>query len=115
MAVTIDDATANPVAVPSGTTASPFGKVALNDGGPALEVVSISLGAGPNTGGDLGSLSDPSGFGKFDSSTGIFAESAFSFGSPSAATSILNRLVYTPPTLDNVTYATVDAGCRPCR
>ena len=112
MAATIDDTTANPVAIPSGTTASPFGKVVLNEtGGPALEVVSISLGAGPNTAdGDLGSLSDPTGFGKFDSSTNIFAESAFSLGSPSAATSILSRLVYTPPTLDNGTYATVDAA-----
>ena len=110
MAVSIDDTTANPVAVPSGTTASPFGKVVLNDGGPSLEVVSITLGAGPNTSGsDLGSLSDPTGFGRFDSSTNIFADSAFSFGSPNAATNILSRLVYTPPTLANGTYATVDA------
>ncbi len=110
MPATIDDTTANPVAVPDGTTASPFGKVVLNDGGPALEVVSVTLGAGPNTAGsNLGSLSDPTGFGRFDSNTGIFAESAFSFGSPSAATSILSRLVYTPPTLDNGSYATVDA------
>ena len=110
MAATIDDTIANPVAIPSGTTASPFGKAVVNDGGPALEVVSISLGAGPNTtGSDLGSLSDPNGPGRFDSSTNIFAESAFSFGSPSAATNILSRLVYTPPKLDNGTYATVDA------
>ncbi len=110
MAASIDDTTANPVAVPSGTTASPFGKVVVNDGGPALEVVSITLGAGPNTtGSDLGSLSDPTGFGRFDSGTDIFAESAFSFGSPSAASNILSRLVYTPPTLANGTYATVDA------
>ncbi len=110
MAATIDDTTANPITVPSGTTASPFGKVVLNDGGPALEVVSISLSAGQNTSGsNLGSLSDPTGFGRFDSNTNIFAESAFSFGSPSAATNILNRLVYTPPALDNGTYATVDA------
>ena len=110
MAATIDDTTGNPIAVPSGTTASPFGKVVLNDSGPALEVVSITLSAGPNTSGsDLGSLSDPNGFGRFDSNTNIFAESAFSFGSPSAATNILNRLVYTPPALDNGAYATVDA------
>ena len=111
MAATIDDTTVNPIITPTGTTATPFGKVVLNEtGGPALEVVSITLGAGPNTtGSDLGSLSDPTGFGRFDSSTNIFAESAFSFGSPSAATNILSRLVYTPPTLANGTYATVDA------
>jgi hypothetical protein len=112
MAATIDDTTANPVVTPSGTTATPFGGVALNETAfPALEVVSISLSAGPNyTGGDLGSLSDPTGFGQFNSSTGIFAESAFSISSPSAATNILHRLVYTPPKLANGTYATVDAA-----
>ncbi len=110
MAATIDDTTANPVITPSGTPATPFGRVVLNETAlPALEVVSVSLGAGPNTGGDLGSLSDPTGFGQFNSSTGIFAESAFSIGSPSAATNILQRLVYTPPALANGTYATVNA------
>jgi hypothetical protein len=111
MAATIDDTTANPVVTPSGTTAMPFGRVVLNETAlPALEVVSVSLSAGPNTGGDLGSLSDPMGFGQFNSSTGIFVESAFSIGSPSAATNILRRLVYTPPTLANGAYATVDAA-----
>ena len=112
MAATIDDTTANPVVTPSGTTATPFGGVSLNETAfPALEVVSISLSAGPNTtGSDLGSLSDPTGFGQFNSSTGIFAESAFSIGSPSAATNILHRLVYTPPALANGAYATVDAA-----
>lgn len=111
MAATIDDTTANPVIIPSGTATVPFGRVALNETAfPALEVVSVSLGAGPNyTGGDLGSLSDPTGFGQFNSSTGIFVESAFSIGSPSAATNILQRLVYTPPTLANGAYATVNA------
>ncbi len=111
MAATIDDTTTNPVITPSGTPAMPFGRVVLNETAlPALEVVSVSLNAGPNTGGNLGSLSDPMGFGQFNSSTGIFVESAFSIGSPSAATNILQRLVYTPPTLANGTYATVDAA-----
>ncbi len=112
MAASIDDTTANPVVTASGTTDTPFGSVVLNETAfPALEVVSVSLSAGPNyTGGDLGSLSDPTGFGQFNGSTGIFVESAFSIGSPSAATNILQRLVYTPPTLGNGTYATVDAA-----
>lgn len=114
MAASIDDTTANPVAVPSGTTASPFGKVVLNETAfPALEVVSIQLSAGPNTtGGDLGSISDPTGLGQFNSSNGTFAESAFSIGSPSAATDILQRLVYAPPKLDPGNYATVNADIK---
>ena len=114
MAASIDDTTANPVAVPSGTTASPFGKVVLNETAfPALEAVSIQLSAGPNTtGSDLGSISDPTGFGQFNSSNGTFAESAFSIGSPSAATDILQRLVYTPPKLDPGNYATVNADIK---
>ena len=114
MAASIDDTTANPVAVPSGTTASPFGKVVLNETAfPALEVVSIQLSAGPNTtGGDLGSISDPAGPGQFNSSNGTFAESAFSIGSPSAATDILQRLVYAPPKLDPGNDATVNADIK---
>ena len=113
MAATIDDTTANPVITPSGTPAMPFGKIALNEAAvPALEVVSIQLSAGPNTGGDLGSISDPMGPGQFNSSNGTFAESVFSFGSPSGATSILQRLVYTPPTLANGNYVTVDASIK---
>lgn len=111
MAATIEDTTTNPVLIPGGTTAMPFASIVLNEGsGPALEVVDIVLSAAPgNTNSDLGSLSDPTGLGRFDSSTHIFAESAFSIGSPSAATSILQRLVYTPPALANGDTAAVDA------
>ncbi len=111
MAASIDDTTANPLVIPSGLSVTPFTGVALNETAfPALEVVSVSLGAGPNAGGDLGSLSDPAGFGQFNGTTGIFVESAFSISNPSAATNILHRLVYTPPKLANGTYATVDAA-----
>lgn len=111
MAASIDDTTTNPVVTPSGTSATPFTGVTLNETAfPALEVVSVSLSAGQNAGGDLGSLSDPTGFGQFNSKTGIFVESAFSISNPSAATNILHRLVYTPPKLDDGTYATVEAA-----
>ncbi len=114
MAATINDTTANPVVTASGTTATPFGGVTVNEASalmPALEVVSVQLSAGPNyTGSDLGSISDPNGLGVFNSNNGTFAESVFSFGSPSGASNILSRLVYTPPKLANGTYATVDAA-----
>lgn len=73
MAVTIDDTTTNPVLIPGGTTATPFASIVLNEGsGPALEVVDIVLSAAPgNMSSDLGSLSDPTGLGRFDSSTHI--------------------------------------------
>lgn len=113
MAASIDDTTNNPVVTPSGTQTTPFTGVSLNEtASPALEVVSVSLSAGQNAGGDLGSLSDPAGFGQFNGDTGIFVESAFSIGNPSAATNILHRLVYTPPSLNNGTYATVNAGIK---
>lgn len=113
MAASIDDTTNNPIVTPSGTQTTPFTGVSLNETAfPALEVVSVSLSAGQNAGGDLGSLSDPAGFGQFNGDTGIFVESAFSISNPSAATNILHRLVYTPPSLDNGTYATVNADIK---
>ncbi len=114
MAATINDTTSNPVVTASGTTVTPFSGITANEASPlmpALEVVSIQLSAGANySGGDLGSISDPGGPGVFNSSNGTFAESVFSFGSPSGASNILGRLVYTPPRLANGTYATVDAA-----
>ena len=111
MAASIDDTTTNPVVTPSGTSVTPFTGVTLNETAfPALEVVSVSLSAGQNAGGDLGSLSDPTGFGQFNANTGIFVESVFSISNPSAATNILHRLAYAPPKLDNGTYAIVNAA-----
>ncbi len=111
MTVSFDDRTTNPAIIPSGTTATPFSNIVVNESDiPALELVDVVLSPGPNTAGsDLGSLSDPTGFGRYDSNSHIFVESAVGFSSPSAATAILRRLVYTPPALANGASAVVDA------
>ena len=68
---------------------------------PDFETVTISLTgyAYPLPLGDIGTLSDPTGGGTFDPTTHTFSETAFSTGTPTAATTILNRLVYTPPSV----------------
>lgn len=113
MTVSIDDTTSNPAIIPAGTTATPFSKIVVNESGgiAALQVVDIALSPGPNTAGsDLGTISDPSGFGQYDSNTHRFVESAVGFSSPGAATTILQRLVYTPPALANGASAVVNAA-----
>ncbi len=112
MTVSFNDTTMNPAIVPAGTTSTPFSGIVVNETNvPALEVVDVVLSPGPNTaGGDLGSLSDPVGFGIYNSSSHIFVESAVGFSSPSAATTILQRLVYTPPALANGASAVVNAA-----
>ncbi len=119
MTVAFDDSTTNPALIPSGTTATPFGSIVVSETDiPALELVDVVLSPGANTtGDDLGSLSDPTGFGQYDATRHIFVESAIGFSSPSAATAILHRLVYTPPALANgasaVVNATVSVGSSP--
>jgi len=111
MTLSFEDNTTSPVSIPAGTTATPFSSIVVNETNiPALEVVSMALSAGPNTAdSDLGSLSDPMGFGQYNSTSHIFVESAVGFSNPSAATAILRRLVYTPPALANGASAVVNA------
>jgi len=111
MTVSIADTTTNPAIILGGTTATPFSSIAASESGiSALQVVDIVLSPGANTAGaDLGSISDPTGFGQYNSSTHTFVEMAVGFTSPGPATTILQRLVYTPPALANGASAVVDA------
>jgi len=108
---TFADTTKNPVAVPTGKTVTPFSSIVVTDPIGLTETVSVTLGPyyySPNS--DLGTLTDPSGGGSFNATTKTFTETALVVGTPTAATQILSRLVYTPPTLSNGTSTSVRAN-----
>ena len=58
------------------------------------------------SGANPGTLKDPLG-GQFDPKTHIFTETARATGTPTAGTTILNRLVYTAPSIPDGTFLTV--------
>jgi hypothetical protein len=65
----------------------------------------FNLGSNSN----LGTITDPLGGGSFNAATNTFTEDAVSTGTPTPATAILDRLVYTPPVMANGTSADVGA------
>ena len=107
---TLTDATVNPAIVPVGTTATPFSSITASD--PLNTVETITITPAPTysypyyyyyytSPGDYGTITDPNGGGSFDPTTHTFTETAVVTGTPTAATEILKRLVYTPPALSN--------------
>ena len=103
MAITITDTTKNPIVIATGTTTTPFSALAVTDTTvPNPEAVTVTLSgyAYPLPVDDIGTLSDPTpgAIFTFDPDTHTFSEdSAINTGSPTPATTILHRLVYTPP------------------
>ena len=101
MAITFTDGTKNPILVLPGQAVNPFKALTVTDTAPLsnTETVSIKLSAyyqyPPLT--DLGSISDPTGGGSFNSGTETFTQSGLIAGTPTFATSLLSNLVYTPP------------------
>ena len=85
----------NPVIVPTNTTTTPFSGVVVTDPIPSTENITVQL-TPYYYGQGLGTLSDPMGGGSFDPATNTFTEAAFATGTPTSATQILNRLIYTP-------------------
>ena len=112
MTTSFTDTTSNPVLIPTGRPITPFTKVTVNETTlPATEIISVVLSAPPysNTPGDYGSLSDPLGGGSYNATTHTFTEPAIATGTPTSATVILQRLVYTPPTLTAGNSAQINA------
>jgi hypothetical protein len=105
MATVITDTTANPLVVANGQTLNAFNAVQVADSIGTTETVTVTLGFdyfsyfSPNA--DFGSITDPNGGGTYDSTTHTFTESGLVTGDPTFATSLLKRLVYKPPTLQN--------------
>lgn len=112
MAATFTDTTISPVVLAAGRPANPFSKVVVNESTlPAAETLTIVLGPQPYyTVTSFGSLSDPLGGGSFDAITHTFTENAVATGTPTSATAILNRLIYTPPTPVSGNYIAVNAA-----
>lgn len=107
MTTTITNTTANPVVIPGGKPVSPFAGVTVNETSlPASEMLSIML---TGSGSDLGSIADPMGGGTYDQASHTFTELSIATGTPTSASLILQRLVYTPPTLTSGNYSTVTA------
>lgn len=104
---TFTDATANPIIITNGTTATPFSSITVSDPLYATETITITPVSSYSypyyysPPANFGTISDPTGGGSFDPSTHTFTESAVVTGTPTAATQILHRLVYTPPSLSN--------------
>ncbi len=99
--------TVNRVVIPSGKLVWPFAAVAVDETSlPASETLSIKRTGG---GSDLGSLADPMGGGSYDQATHTFTEDSVATGTPTSASLILRRLVYTPPTLAAGNFSVVTA------
>lgn len=111
MTLSVSDGNTKPVVIPSGKTATPFGAVSVNESTlTATDNLTVALSLLPfSTDSGLGALSDPTGGGLFNASTGVFTESSVATGTPSNATAILRRLIYTPPTPTVGNYAAVNA------
>ena len=97
--------------VKPGTTVTPFSGITVSDPIGTTENLTVALGYGgvSNTS-DEGTLSDPAGGGSYNSTTHTFTESALVTGTPTAASQILSRLVYTPPALSGGMTNTVAAN-----
>ena len=106
------DTTPGPVVIPSGKPATPFTTVAVDESKVgATETLTIVLTPENiyNGGTDFGTLTDPLGGGTYDAATHTFTETAIATGVPTAATLILQRLVYTPPTPSQGNFIAIDA------
>lgn len=106
------DTTPGPVVIPSGKTTTPFTTVAVDESKVgATETLTIALTPENtyNVGTDFGTLSDPLGGGTYNIATHTFTETAIATGVPTAATLILQRLVYTPPTPAQGNFIAVNA------
>ncbi len=104
MTTAITDTTTVPVVVASGTASKPFAKAVVNETTfPTTENLVVALttpqNSGPYT--SLGTISDPLGGGTFDQATNTFTEMSVAIAAPTTATQVLQRLVYTAPTLPN--------------
>ncbi len=113
MSASFVDSTTNPIVIPSGKPFTPFTKIAVNETTlGATENISVVLSTGSSypygISADLGSLSDPLGGGSYNATTHTFTETAIATGTPTSATAILQRLVYTPPTLTTGSYEAVN-------
>lgn len=106
---TVTDKTVNPVIIRNATTATPFSAVTVSDPVGDTESISVVLSSSSGPSADLGTLADPLGGGSFAAGSRAFNASALVTGTPTAATQILNRLVYTPPKLADGTSLDVTA------
>ncbi len=111
MPAKITDATVNPVVVPVGGTATPFGGVTVTESSfPAQENLTVVLTPEPgDPTADLGSLSDPGGSGVYDATTHTLTALGSASFTPTQATTVLSRLVYTPPAPAAGSFSVVDA------
>lgn len=98
-------APSGPVVVKDTETPTPFAALAFSDTLGYNETIKVSLSyesyyyiPPPPS---FGTLSDPVGGGTFDPSTNTFTATATVVGTPTPASQILDRLVYTPPKLGN--------------
>lgn len=98
----------SPVIIKDTETASPFSSLQFADLLGLNESITVTLSFDPNTNyyygpapTSLGTLVDPLGGGTFSSATNTFTALATVTGTPTPASQILDRLVYTPPALGN--------------
>jgi Ca2+-binding RTX toxin-like protein len=110
--MSISDTTVNPIVVGVGQNITPFSAIKVSDPLQVTETLSVTLAPlsyyyPPTT--DYGTLTDPLGGGTFDANTHTFTESAIVTGTPTPATQILSRLIYTPPTLSDGSGITIGA------
>ena len=93
--------------VKQGTTVTPFSTVVVTEATiPIQETVQVRLAQSYSGGyayyggnGTLGTISDPTKAGSFDPNTNTFTEVVTATSTATAAQAVLDRLVYTPPTL----------------
>lgn len=107
----ITDTTVDPVVIPVGGTATPFTGVTVTEPSlPARENLTVVLTPEPgDPTADLGSLNDPGGSGSYDPNTHTFTAPGIATFAPTQATTVLSRLVYTPPTPTAGSFSAVDA------
>jgi len=99
--------------LPSGKTATPFSTVAVDESKVgATETLTIVLSPQSiyNLPADFGTITDPSGGGSYNAMTHTFTETAIATSVPTAATSILQRLIYTPPTPTSGNFIAINAA-----
>jgi hypothetical protein len=111
--ITIADTNTNPQLLTPGQTLNAFKNVTVKDSGglATTETVAITLSQNSAAGSDyyysgpsatdLGTITDPNGGGHYDAATHTFTETGLVGGDPTFATTLLSRLVYTPPALAN--------------
>lgn len=100
----IHDTTVNPIIVQAGKTVSPFKAITVDDAIGLMETTDLLFASSSTTVpfAQLGTLTDPvAGLTSkmFSTTAGELLETALVTGVPTPATTILGRVVYTPPTL----------------